>query len=148
MRTARAGATGLALLLLGILTGCPAPLVDWVDNADSLDFAQRRYNQLLRWGEFEESSRFVHPDARQAYLAAAPEFEDVRFTDYEVTTFELEETLDKAHLTVSFSGYDVSALIERKTSMQQEWVRDPETMIWQVRPALEGFQQALLGATY
>ncbi len=145
MRMARAGAAGLALLLTGIL-GCPAPLVDWVDHPDSLDFSQRRYNQLVRWGEFERSSRYVHPDAREAYLAAAPSLTDVRFTDYEVTHFELDESLEKAQVIVSFSGYSMASMIERKTSMRQEWVRDPDSMEWHVRPSLDGFSQALVGA--
>lgn len=148
MRKTRAGATGLALLCMALLAGCPAPLVDWVDHPDSLDFAQRRFNQLLRWGEFEESSRYVHPDVREAYLATASSFADLRFTDYEVKSFEFDESLEKAEVTVSFSGYSMATMIERTTRMHQEWVRDPDTLIWQVRPSLDGFQQALVGATY
>lgn len=143
MRVSKIVRTALGALLL-LAPGCTAPTVDWVDHPTSLDFAQRRYTQLVRWGELERSGEYVDTALRPAYLLSAPSLRDVRFTDYDVVSFEMDESQQSAKVTVEFKGYNLSSMLERTARVDQEWYREGEGTRWFIRPSLDALRDAFV----
>jgi hypothetical protein len=134
MRRARGwiGILGVGL----VATACASTLADPLGRENSLEETQRRYTQLVRWGEIEKASAFVDEDEREALMAHGPRLESIRFTDYETGTIEYEGS-DAATVTVSYRAYSLATALEKEISEKQEWSREPGLKnVWHVRSEL------------
>ncbi len=49
----------------------------------SLERAQQRYSDLVRWSKFGEAAQFVAVDQRASFQNGMPDFREVRFTEHE-----------------------------------------------------------------
>lgn len=140
----RPAAGPLALLAAcGLLAGCVSP-TDPLDRRGDLEKAQRRYTELIRWGEVEKASRFVDPELVDEFLALAGTMGNLRITDFE--TGEIQFADDAAVVAVTYRGYAVSEFIERTAREEQDWYRDGGlTDPWRVRPQLRRVVATLRG---
>lgn len=129
----------IGLGLLGLAAGCVNPL-DPLGNEDDFRRLQKRFTQYVRWGKVHEASSFVVEDQRADFLALAPELTDIRFTDYEITLLEYEET--SAHVGVTLRGYRLSEAIEKIVQLNQSWEKQEKTG-WQVRLDLAQLESGL-----
>jgi hypothetical protein len=128
-------------LLLGLLlpaTGCLS-LTDPLGNQDALETAQRRYTQLMRWGEIERASGFVAPDQREEFLGYVPLFAKLRLSEYE--SGEIVWGKGTATVSVTYRGFALDFGVEKTVTEQQEWTREGYQS-WVVRPQLGGFSEA------
>lgn len=137
-RSRRAGGA-LALALALAATGCVSPS-DPLSHMDSLEYAQKRYTEAIRWGDLERAARYVDPEMRDDFLALSEAFEDIRITDYEIGEVEMadEEKLH-AEVSVTYKGYALPYYVENSTRDLQVWQR-VESLgdhRWQVKPELE-----------
>jgi hypothetical protein len=133
----------LALCLLLLATGCIKPN-DPLGHRDALTDAQKRYTNFIRWRDAEKAVQFVDPELRKNFLAHAAELEDLEISDYEVGEIEYDEGEKKASVEVTYRGYSLSHLIERKIRVTQEWHRLGSND-WRVRPDLEAVVAQLRG---
>lgn len=141
---ARLALTAVLTLLAGSFAACVSP-TDPLGRQDALAEAQRRYTEMVRWGDVEEAGRYVDPAVRDDFMQLAKQIEDPRITDYEIG--EIEHGEDKAFVTVTYEGYAVATLVERSARERQEWFRDPGLKnVWHVRPELAEVVAALRGA--
>lgn len=135
--------TALLLALVGsLLAGCVSPTDPW-GREDALEEAQRKYTELIRWGDVERAAQYVVPDQRDAFLRLAASMAHLRITDYEIGEIEFGEA--SASVTVVYHGYEVAQLLERSGREHQEWVREGIDNTWQVRPQLQRVVHALEG---
>ena len=102
----------------------------------SLEDMQKSYTDVVRWSKFEEASGFVHEEDRTAFLSQMPEFDVVRFTDWEAKPwkFEDQEEKKKAVIEVTYRGYSMRSPIEVKVTEIQTWQREGKGNNWIVRP--------------
>lgn len=143
MRRARRwmGVLGIGL----VATACAATFADPLGRENALEETQRRYTQLVRWGEIEKASAFVEEDEREALLAYGPRLESIRFTDFEIGTIEYQGT-DDATVTVTYLAYSLATAIEKEISEEQTWSREPGLKnIWTVRSELPTLLAELKG---
>ena len=77
--------TGILVLVLFGISGCLSVITDPLDRRGEFKEAQTQFTQYVRWGEFQEASKFVDPELREEFMTFAPEFSDLRFSDYEIT---------------------------------------------------------------
>ena len=139
------GVLGLGLLLS--LSCANATIHDFKGKRTALDESQRRYTELVRWGEIEMASVFVDPELLDEYLQYAEVFEGIRFTDFESGALQFEEGEDKASVIVVYHAYSLSTLIEKKIREHQEWYReDGMSNNWRVRPNLRQIVAGVTGA--
>jgi hypothetical protein len=152
----RAFRTGLCLATT-LTLACISPS-DPLGREEALQDVQRKYTELIRWGEVERAVRYVDPERHEAFLELAGEFEDLRITDYEVgaldnqgdfniETDRLPGNGDRATVAISvtYKGYVVSQMIERSFREKQEWYRDSIYNTWLVRPDLDGLLRGIQG---
>lgn len=142
----KAVTVGFALVWLAS-TGCAVlgELGDPMGRLKSLEDSQRRYTELVRWGQLERASEFVAPELRDEYLNTAEAFEGIRFTDFERVRLQLDEANATATVVVVYHAYSMSTLLEKRVRENQEWYRDEETFNqWRVRPQL---RQIIAGVT-
>ncbi len=136
------------LLLAGLLmlcaAGCVSALVDPLGHRDALEDAQKRYTDLIRWRDAERAAIYVDPKLREDFLEHAKELETLEISDYELGDPEFGEGDETAKIDVTYRGYSLSHLIERKVRVTQEWHRD-EGNTWLVRPDLEDVVAELRG---
>ena len=138
--------TLLRLALLSVVAGSLGACAfgelrpgDPMDRKYSLEQAQKRYTDLVRWGKFGEASVFVAEDAREAFLRDAPGFKTVRFTDYDSDPIELDDAKAAATVVVTYSAYSMSSPIETSVQETQEWSREGKAWnVWRVRSRFEG----------
>lgn len=145
MRRARGwiGILGVGLAV----TACASTLADPLGRENALEETQRRYTQLVRWGEIEKASAFVEEDDRDALMAHGPRLESIRFTDYETGTIEYQ-TSDEATVTVTYRAYSLATALEQEISEKQEWTREPGLAnVWHVRSELPTLLAELKGET-
>jgi hypothetical protein len=85
-KTARLFAVIAMLGLLSTSLGCAFGEVYWTDPLKreySLGEAQKRYTNLVRFGAFDQATRFVDPDLADSYIANFPSQSDLVFVDFE-----------------------------------------------------------------
>jgi hypothetical protein len=137
----RALALASCLALAALSTACAFGDIYWRDPLTreyTLREAQHRYTALVRWSEFAKALEFVADDAKDAFLAAAPDFDDLRFTDYEVKgTVDLDE-LGESTVTVTYTGYSPRSPLEIQVKEVQHWKRIGSGNEWRVAPRFEG----------
>jgi hypothetical protein len=129
---------GAACLVLASL-GCVNPLDPW-NREDEFRRLQKRFTAYVRWGKVHEASVFVVEEQRKEFLELAPEFTDIRFTDYEITRLEYEK--ESAHVDVTLRGYRLTAPVEKVVHLSQEWEKTDDAG-WQVRLALAELKSGL-----
>jgi len=117
--------------------GSSACALDPFGRERSLEQSQRRYTELVRWGQLERASAFVDPEQRDEYLKNAAAFDTIRVTDFESGQLEFDPERSSATAIVVYHAYSKSTLLEKRIRENQQWYRD-ETLAnqWHVRPEL------------
>ena len=132
----RAAAFLAALPLLAAL-GCASSFVDPTGRLNSLENAQERYTQLVRWGELARAAAYVEPELREEFLGYAPFFEQIRFTDADTSEVKLDPSEDSASIDVVYHAYSLASFQEKRILETQEWTRyDGVQNTWFVRPEI------------
>ncbi len=123
--------------------GCASSPADPMGRQNSLEQSQRRYTQLVRWGELERASVFVESELRDGFLAYADDLASIRITDFESGTPDYGEGEATATVKVTYHAYSTHTFLERKIHEKQEWFRDAGlSNTWTVRPQLDEIVQA------
>lgn len=150
MRMPALPSTLVPILLLavaaGLGTGCAFGEIrpdDPFKRQFSLEDAQKEYTDYVRWSKFEDAVAFVRPEERRAYLSRMPEFDVIRFTDWDVTPWEFEDVdaKNKAIIEVTYRGYSMRTPIEVKIIEIQTWEREGKGNSWSVRSEFENLDQ-------
>lgn len=140
-RTAARCCAWLAAPALLLVMGCMTPpTVATTDGTfhDSL----RTYSNLVRWGEIDSASRFVHKDQREDFLALSSDLEQVRFTDFDMGPVRFGEQGAWARVKVVYHVYDIRTLVEQRIVDEQVWFSESRSE-WTVWPDLASFQETL-----
>jgi hypothetical protein len=142
----REGWIGFAAVAAWLLcAGCGSTLADPLGRENSLEEAQRRYTQLVRWGDIEKASAYVDPELHEAFLAHGPQLELLRFTDFEVGSIEYGDD-DSATVTVTYRAYSETTFVERSIREEQQWHREGGLAnTWRVRSELPALLAGLKG---
>jgi hypothetical protein len=134
---------GMATWLLCLaLAACISP-TDPLGREDALQDAQKKYTELIRWGDVQRAGAYVDPELREEFLALASSMEDLRITDFEIGEIEFDH--DSARVSVTYRGYRVSEFVERSAQEVQQWHRDGLDNDWLVRPGLHDVVTAIEG---
>ena len=96
--------TGILLVVLIGASGCLSRITDPLDRRGSFEDTQMKFTQYVRWGKFEEASKFVDPEMREQFMSYAPKFTDLRFSDYEINGIEMTDELMSATVQVRYTG--------------------------------------------
>ena len=133
----------LSLCLLLLAAGCISPS-DPLGHRDALEDAQKRYTNFIRWRDAAKAVQFVDADLRPKFLAQAAALETLEISDYEVGEIEYDDEENTARVEVTYRGYSLAHLIERKIHVTQEWRRSGNND-WRVRPDLDAVVAQLRG---
>jgi hypothetical protein len=113
----------------------------------ALEDSQRKYTELVRWGEIESASAYVDPEMSEAFIDAAAHFKDIRFTDFESGPLQFGEESETATVSVVYHAYSTRTLVEKRFIELQKWYRDVDSEnSWRVRPNLDSVSKKLNGA--
>jgi hypothetical protein len=124
--------------------GCASSFVDPSGRLTSLEEAQRRYTNLVRWGEIKRASAYVEPELREEFIAHAPIFEQIRITDVNSQEVNLDPSKDTAAIDVTYHAYSLTRFQEKRILETQEWTRhDGVKNNWLVRPQIAEIAVAL-----
>ena len=131
----------LALLWLGAL-GCAFGDIrpdDPMDRQMSLEDQHTHYSDLVRWSQFDKAATYIKPSDRADFVRAMPDFEEMRFTDWKAEPWEFEdpESLDRAVIRVTYSGYSMRNPFEVEIHEKQEWSRNGRGNHWMVVSSFE-----------
>lgn len=129
-------------------TGCVliGELADPTGRQKSLEDSQKRYTELVRWGQLERASEYVDPKLREEYLNHAAAFAKIRFTDFESGRLQFDEGNETATAIVVYHAYSLTTLLEKRIRENQHWYRDKETFSgWRVRPQLRQVIAGVIG---
>ena len=113
----------------------------------ALEDSQRKYTELVRWGEIESASVYVDPEMSEAFIDAAAHFKDIRFTNFESGPLQFGEESETATVSVVYHAYSTRTLVEKRFVEHQKWYRDVDSEnVWRVRPNLDSVSKKLNGA--
>ncbi len=144
MRLSRVPMLSFALLAM---LGCASNLFGDSDKQIALEDAQRRYTELVRWGEIEGASAYVDPAVATDYLNIAERFRDIRFSDFETGALQFGEGSNTATVDVVYHAYSIRTLVEKRIREHQEWYREASAAnAWRVRPNLDAIASELNGS--
>ena len=125
----------LAVIVMCSTTSCLLSMaVDPLGNRNAFNQAQRRYTQLLRWGEPEMATQFVDPELREAFRDHIPTLDDIRITDFE--TGAVDYAGNSARVTVVYEAFGRGAPVQVSFREHQSWYREGLSGAWMVRPDL------------
>ena len=137
--------TGILLIVLFGLSGCLARFTDPLDRRGAFEDTQTKFTQYVRWGKFEQASRFVDPEIRAEFMSYAPEFSDLRFSEYEITRIDIQDGVRSASVDVRVTAYRLSMPFERSVALTEEWNRDEATGLWTVKVDIRKLHDTLSG---
>ena len=139
-------ATALAMAVFAAI-GCASTFTNPSGKKNALEESQRRYTELVRWGEIERASAFVDPELQDEYLSHAARLRNVRFTDFESGPPRFAHGNDSASVIVVYHAYSLLTLVEKQIREKQEWYREggPKNQ-WRVRPALQQVVSEVIGS--
>ncbi len=136
----------LSFALIGTL-GCASSLFGDSGKESALEDAQRKYTELVRWGEIDRASFYVDPSMANDYRDAAKRFEDLHFTNFESGALQFGEGSNTATVHVVYHVYSTKTLVEKTIRERQEWYREASAADgWRVRPNLAAIASELSGA--
>ena len=121
------------VLVLAPVAGCVS-FTDPLGRHEALEETQRKYTDLVRWGDLEAAEVFVDPEFREEFKDLAADFAKLRITDHAVG--EIEHGGRTAYVSVTYKGYSIVHLVEHTSKERQEWIRSGITNAWHVRPQL------------
>lgn len=128
------GVAFLALLITPT-TGCLPILTDPLGRYDALEDAQRRYSELLRWGEIEMAAVYVEPEHMLEWQAQAQAFSEIRITDFDIGNIIYSEDKSVATVIVTYHGYNKRTLLEQPVRETQTWTRKMGND-WRITPEI------------
>jgi hypothetical protein len=99
----------------------------------SLEQAQKRYSDLVRWSKFGEAAGFVAPADRAQFVKDMPNFRHIRFTDHESSPWELDEEMRTTTIEVTYMGYSMRTPLEISVHETQVWSREGNGNHWTVK---------------
>ena len=138
--------TGILLVVLFGISGCLSAITDPLDRRGEFKDTQTKFTQYVRWGRFQEAAKFIDPELREEFMSFAPEFSDLRFSDYEITRVDIEEGLQSASVDVRYKGYLLNMPFERSVDLTEEWTRDESTGVWTVKLDIKKLRDTMIGA--
>ena len=138
--------TGILLAVLFGISGCLSAITDPLDRRGEFKNTQTKFTQYVRWGRFQEAAKFIDPELREEFMSFAPEFSDLRFSDYEITRVDIEEGLQSASVDVRYKGYLLNMPFERSVDLTEEWTRDESTGVWTVKLDIKKLRDTMIGA--
>ena len=134
----------LFLLAAPLSLGCAFGEMRWSDPLEheySLELIQKRYSDLVRFGNYKAASRYVDRADRSAFLSGMPKEGSVRFLDYESQPLELNPELTYALVEVTYVAYSPWTLVQFSVIERQEWTRpDGFRNDWSVKSSFEGLE--------
>lgn len=98
----------------------------------ALEELHKTYTDEVRWSKFREATKYMKADDRSQFLARMPQFDEVRFTDWEAQPFTLDSDLRNATIDVEYTGYSLVTPFEVTVHETQTWVRDGKGNNWTV----------------
>jgi len=141
-------AAGSLLCLVYLATlGCASSWLGRSEQQNALKEAQRKYTELVRWGEIETASAYVDPAIVPDFLDNAEAFEHIRFTDFESGPLEFSDDAETATISVVYHAYSTRTLVEKKFREDQQWYREESANNgWRVRSNLDRIAKNLGGS--
>ena len=138
--------TALAMVILAAI-GCLGTFSNPSGKKNSLEDSQRRYTELVRWGEIERASAFVDPELQDAFLDHTKAIQKIRFTDFESGPPRFKDGNNSASVTVVYHAYSLSTLVEKQIRETQEWYRESgPANEWRVRPDIRQIVTEVIGS--
>ena len=133
-------------MLVFVAVGCTTrDFVDPLGREEALETAQKKYTDMVRWGDVVKAQKYVDPALRADFVRLAGAFEGLRITDAEIGEIE-HQSRDAARVTVTYRGYALANLVERQVHEDQEWYRVAGLgNEWRVRPGLDEVLAAFEG---
>jgi len=139
----------VSTLAMAIFTaiGCAGTFSNPSGKQNALEESQRRYTELVRWGQIERASAFVDPELQDEYLDHATAIQGIRFTDFESGPPRFGDGNNSASVTVVYHAFSLSTLVEKRIRENQEWYRETgPTNQWRVRPNLRQILSDVTGS--
>lgn len=137
--------TAILLVALFGATGCLSVFTDPLNRRGQFEDTQTKFTQYVRWGKFQEASKYVDPELREEFMSFAPELSALRFSDYEITGVDIQDGLKSASVHVRYTGYRLDMPVERSVDLTEEWTRDEETGVWTVKLDIEKLRNTMIG---
>jgi hypothetical protein len=112
----------------------------------TLEDAHKDYTDNVRWSKFSEASQFMKKDDRHLFLQHMPDFDQVRFTDWEAEPWELDdEEMTSATIYVRYKAYSMSNPVEFEVEEVQTWSRTGRGNDWTVNSSFENLDSLVGG---
>jgi hypothetical protein len=131
------------LVLLPIIVVFLATCSNYVyDLRGKFDESVKKYNALYRWNDLESASLFAADPVRDAFVARAKAFRNVKVVDYRVLSTQYDGEKRKATVDVDFDYYFISTTRVKTLHDTQEWVYidQPGIKGWRLMSLLPEFK--------
>ena len=135
--------------MLGLMStslGCAFGEIYWTDPLKrefSLSEIQKRYTNLVRFGAFQQATRYVDPALIDTFLENFPAPTELVFTDFDSGRIQFDESTGRkdAVVKVNYSAYYTHGAVLFNIVETQSWYRTGPTNSWKVRPSFEGLEK-------
>jgi hypothetical protein len=140
--------TGMLLVTLLMTSGCASSFADPSGKHRTFKIAQRRYTEMVRWGQLERASAYVASEFKEKFLEDASQMLQIRVTDFEIGEPDFADDDNAVTITVVYHAFSLTTLIERQIFERQEWHREGGIKNqWRVQPDLQQIVSGTAGPT-
>jgi hypothetical protein len=114
---------------------------DWLQRQYSLEEKHKSYSDSIRWAKYHVAASFMETESRAAFVKSMPDFEHLRFNDWEADPWSLDdEEKRNATIHVRYTGYSMRTLTIVVIQETQTWVREGKGNAWTVTTTFEGIE--------
>jgi hypothetical protein len=126
----------LVLPLCLLTLGCGATFLDPTGRQQTLETTQKKYTELVRWGDLQRASAYVDPELREEFLVVAKQLADLRMSDFDIGEIEYTGE-DEVTVVVTYRAWSQTTLLEKQFRETQDWTRAKGLKnVWTVRTDL------------
>jgi len=127
----------LSLLILAALASCATEK----NSRDNLEKSFKNYNNLLRWHQFEDASRFPAATIYGAYRERLKTAGNVVVIEYRVKDVIYDEKKKEAEVKIEIDYYTLSSTRLRTVLDNQKWVYEEKEGkgLWRLMSLLPEF---------
>jgi hypothetical protein len=98
---------------------------------DDLDATLRQYEEVIRWGRFDELHRFENPDDQKNTVSEADDsLQGLRVTSYKATRISYSPEKNSVFQQVEIKYYSDDNAIEKVIIDRQQWLYNADSKQW------------------
>ncbi len=126
------------VIFMAVMIGCAS--IGEQKRVDLLKMLTDRYENALRWGQYETAFAMIGTDQKETGMAGPDDLKHFKVTSYRLINKSISASRDEARQRVEIRYYETNNMIEKTLIDNQIWTYDKDVGSWLLSSGLPDFK--------